>query len=669
MAALFFRRPVGRRLSSVLALIFLGLGLLSGLGPGATRVWAADLSAYGALPSLDHPVLSPSGQRLAYIASSPTGRRLVVATLPERQVVASAPADSAKVRSLVFADEDHVVVMISTAMIAEHLTTPFGEWSQALSFNVKTSTFSPLMNHRVLGLGPIMNIITGAPMVRRIKGETWIYLGGVHYDMSSGVNPAIHGLFRTSPDGLRTESVDRGDVNALGWLVSADGGTIVRETLDPRAHAYSLGLVANGHELRTIWRGEALIDRPAVLGFDAKGERILLSRRLDGGRDGLQSLPLRPDAVPEEVSERRWIGAATSSSTGSVIYGEPAGWNAPPDFVDPALSARWAAILNAFPAPTRVTPADVSDDGLTFLVRLEGGEFGFSYERVDLRTGKAAFLGDGYAGVGPDDIAQKQRVTYRAADGLEIPAYLTLPRGKAPHGLALIVLPHGGPEAADPKGFDWWAQALASQGYAVLQPQFRGSAGASPGYTVAGYGEFGRKMQTDPSDGAAWAVKAGYADAKRICIVGGSYGGYAALAGATLQPETWRCAASIAGIADVRAFLVLAHQSGRGGDSQAFRYWDRFMGATSEKDPALSQINPIEHAGAVSAPLLLIHGKDDIVVDYSQSARMDETLRRLGKDVRFVTLHDEDHWLSRASTRTQMLTELVSFLRTANPPG
>jgi dipeptidyl aminopeptidase/acylaminoacyl peptidase len=231
--------------------------------------------------------------------------------------------------------------------------------------------------------------------------------------------------------------------------------------------------------------------------------------------------------------------------------------------------------------------------------------------------------------------------------------------------LPLIVLPHGGPAAADTLEFDWWSQALAAQGYAVLQPNFRGSTLNSE-FLQAGYGEWGRKMQSDLSDGVRYLAHEGIIDPKRVCIVGASYGGYAALAGVTLESGVYRCAVSVSGPADLRRFRKW---TGVNKMASTQRYWDRFMGAADQSDPALVAISPIEHVANVSAPVLLIHGRDDTVVPYEQSDVMESALKRAGKSVTLVTLKHEDHWLSRSETRLQMLQAIVDFLKANNPPN
>jgi dipeptidyl aminopeptidase/acylaminoacyl peptidase len=258
-------------------------------------------------------------------------------------------------------------------------------------------------------------------------------------------------------------------------------------------------------------------------------------------------------------------------------------------------------------------------------------------------------------------------VNYQASDGRPIFAYLTLPHGRGESKLPLIVMPHGGPAARDDAGFDWWAQALASMGYAVLQPQYRGTDGFGWDLLSAGFGEWGKKMQTDLSDGVRALVRQGIVDPARVCIVGGSYGGYAAMAGATIDTGVYRCAASYGGISDLREFIDW--KTNRSSEGHLLdRYWARYMGTTGANDPALDAISPIKHLDKETIPLLLVHGKDDTVVPIDQSEDMADAMRRAGKNVTFVKLDGEDHWLSRTATRQAMLKAIADFLRTNNPP-
>jgi dipeptidyl aminopeptidase/acylaminoacyl peptidase len=284
---------------------------------------------------------------------------------------------------------------------------------------------------------------------------------------------------------------------------------------------------------------------------------------------------------------------------------------------------------------------------------------------ADLDTGDSVMTGHIYDGV--NRLNPVQNYTYTAADGEEIPAVLVLPAlGKA-ENLPLVVLPHGGPQVQDTLQLDWWAQALADRGYAVLKPNYRGS-DLNAKWVTKGYGEWGRKMQTDLSDGVAALAKQGVIDPARVSIAGASYGGYAALAGVSLQHGIYRCAVSLAGVSNPGDMLSLWQQKVKVGDSVEQRYWKRFMGVQGSDDSSLNSISPLKHADAVRVPVLLIHGEQDTVVPFAQSDAMFKALKALGRDVSLVTLSDEDHWMSRPETRLKMLQSMVEFMGRCNPP-
>jgi dipeptidyl aminopeptidase/acylaminoacyl peptidase len=175
-------------------------------------------------------------------------------------------------------------------------------------------------------------------------------------------------------------------------------------------------------------------------------------------------------------------------------------------------------------------------------------------------------------------------------------------------------------------------------------------------------------MQTDLSDGVRHLVREGIVDEKRVAIVGASYGGYAALAGVTLDPDVYNCAVSLAGISDlVKFYKWIRGETGRR-DSVSDRYLDRFLGVSGISDPLLKELSPCNYAADVSVPVMLIHGKDDTVVPFEQSKIMAKALKRAKKPYELVKLKDEDHWLSRSETRLEMLENTMGFLKKYNPP-
>jgi dipeptidyl aminopeptidase/acylaminoacyl peptidase len=174
-------------------------------------------------------------------------------------------------------------------------------------------------------------------------------------------------------------------------------------------------------------------------------------------------------------------------------------------------------------------------------------------------------------------------------------------------------------------------------------------------------------MQTDISDGVVNLAGQGLIDPKRACIVGASYGGYAALAGVTVQQGLYRCAVSYGGISDLNAFLFWLAPADSDDRTARARYERKFIGAKSNDDPALKDLSPARLAERADAPVLLIHGADDTVVPIAQSQQMQRALQKAGKPVDFVQLKGEDHWLSRDTSRKAMLEAAVAFVARYNP--
>lgn len=326
-------------------------------------------------------------------------------------------------------------------------------------------------------------------------------------------------------------------------------------------------------------------------------------------------------------------------------------------WIDQDLASLQAMIDGAVPPGKRARVLSWSRDRLRYLVHVgsasEPGRF-WVLDRVAGSMKPFAWVNEAIKA----PLHPVTTLRYKARDGLEIQAVLTVPAGKPTKDLPLIMMPHGGPWARDDESWDWWAQFLADRGYAVVQPNYRGSSGFGTPFEEAGYGEMGLKMQDDLNDAIAHLAREGVADPKRVCIVGGSYGGYAAMRAAHRDAALYRCAVSFAGVSDLEALR---------------RYDRRFLGGGYVTDrfkaqaPDLKAVSPLTHASEVAIPVLLVHGKADKRVPVFQSRLFHERLKQAGKDVTYIEQPLGDHHLTREADRLQFLEAMESFLTRHNP--
>jgi dipeptidyl aminopeptidase/acylaminoacyl peptidase len=253
-----------------------------------------------------------------------------------------------------------------------------------------------------------------------------------------------------------------------------------------------------------------------------------------------------------------------------------------------------------------------------------------------------------------DVLQPKRPVSYTSRDGVEIPGYLTLPDSAQAGPLPTVILPHGGPKDRDDIRFSYLVQFLASRGYAVLQPNFRGSTGYGQKFMEAGIKQWGGRMQDDVSDGVQWLIDEGIADANRVCIVGWSYGGYSAMMGAIKTPDLYRCAASINGVMDLARLREQDKTELVGGEA-----WVAHMGLDGE---SVKSVSPLHRAESIEVPVLIVQARDDVRVTDEHGRNMTERLRKLDKEVDYLEIERGGHSLITAAGRAQMLAGLEEFL-------
>lgn len=633
-----------------------GLLLLLPFAPAC----GAPLEAYGRLPTLDHIVISPDGRRLAYMKEVNGQRFVVVQDLDSQDAPGILRLGDQKLRDIRWADNDHVLITTSQTASIAFLIGPRQEWHLTTCYDIPRKQQWQLLGSK--GDVEALNVSVDYPEARNVDGRTIVYVEGFYYPERKGVLA----LFAVDLETHHARLVEGKSESASGWLVDAQGKAVAEEDYRESSRHWSLRFKRGG-AWPEVLGVDAPLDTPDIIGLTANDSAVLVRVPTETGYESklVSFADGSVSAAPDEMvyADEFIVDPATDRVIGSARTRTTTKYT----FFDKNDRAAWDSIAAAY-NDEELDFVSWSADHKKIVVQVQGARDGDMFELANLDTNLGADLGRAYDGIGRTDLSPVTEASYKAADGFQIPAYLTLPRDRAAKNLALVVLPHGGPWARDYPGFDWWAQALASRGYAVLQPQFRGSSGFGWKHLSAGFGEFGRKMQTDLSDGVRMLAAKGTIDPKRVCIVGGSYGGYAALAGPTLDPGIYRCAVSVAGISDLRDFLSWERSKQDRSDSLAMRYWLRFLGAEKRDDPALDKISPIKFIDKIDDPILLIHGRDDTRVPIAQSESMADALKAAGKAFTFVELESEDHFLSRSETRLQMLKATVDFLETNNPP-
>ena len=640
--------------SQGLVIAVFGFACLAATASAEIPAALPSIDVFGGLPSLEDLVISPNGKRIAFVKTSGEARVVYAYDLGTSAPLAGVKVGDTKLRSVQWVDDNNLLATVSqTSLPPMGFTGAKREWQEMAIIDVGAKKIRPL-EFKLDEHQRTFNTAAGAAQIRTVDNKTVLFVPGLY--ISDHVLPALFSF--TLPD-MRTRLVDNSAYPDTDWLVDESGHVAAKFTYRDEQKEWEIRARKDG-KMAPITTGTASIDIPHIIGFDADGTSIIARFAVNGDwiwkplsiKNSLWGEPLDRGNTFSRVIE--------DQKTGRIIGGTHGVADNRYVFFDNELQAHWNAVLREFPAE-KVHLASHSDDFSRMIVKVFGARDGYVYALFDWYSHQATVLGKVYNGVSAT--AEVRAIDYLARDGLRISGFLTLPRDREPKDLPLIVLPHGGPAVSDSDDFDWWSQALASQGYAVLQPNYRGS-NVTTKLLEAGFGEWGRKMQTDLSDGVRDLAKRGMIDPKRVCIAGGSYGGYAALAGVTLDPGVYRCAVSVAGLSDLRRMRSWTAQTH---ESSTQRYWDRFMGVTDKNAASLDEISPVEHIGAVNVPVLLIHGKDDTVVPYEQSEIMADALKKAGKSVEFVTLKHEDHWLSTGATRLQMLQATADFLRTHNP--
>jgi len=323
-------------------------------------------------------------------------------------------------------------------------------------------------------------------------------------------------------------------------------------------------------------------------------------------------------------------------------------------YVEPAAELMGQVLAGVF-KDKQFYIRDMSADLKTVVVMAESDVVASEYYVLDLAGAqpKLQRVGSRYPALDKTELAHTEYLHYPARDGTMIPAFLTKPVNAV--GLPpLVILPHGGPWARDAWGFDTWVQVLAREGYAVLQMNYRGSDGYGKAWRDASLKDWGGLPYSDTLDGLKWAVEQKHGDPARVCVVGGSFGGYLALEAAVRDSPLLKCVVSVAGVSDLRELKSDAN----------FFTSGLVVNEMIGSDPAkLRAYSPRLHADSIAVPVLLVHGTEDYTVEPDQSEYMAKALQEAGKPYKIVMIEGTDHYFQNQAPQRQLFVSITDFLR------
>jgi dipeptidyl aminopeptidase/acylaminoacyl peptidase len=624
-----------------------GAGLACALLPPGHSAQAAPppVEAYGMLPVVENPQLSPDGAMMAFLSSNHGQRCLIIHHFDAPGTPRVVCPGRFEVRWFAWKTNKRLLIGVYQSTLFQSVRLVME--SHLIGMDIDGSNMKDLLSPRE---GMYINYNTDSVLDFLANDPDHILM-------------TVYATSNISPDVIRVDvntgdkdTVIDGQDSILRWTTDDKGRPRLGTSLLKRGVSF-LYQDESGSDFTKI-DGNDIIGNSGFLplGFSDKLDVIYIMSNHETGRNSVYLYDVKNKKIVDRYASEPDFDIDSLIWKNKRVVGYIYSDDFPRQvFTDPAWKHDAELIAKQFP-DGRTLLVGRTDDGHRVLARIDQGNSPPTFYVLSRAPGATTTLspvGDERPYIPDDSVAPVKPVVYRARDGLQIHGYLTLPRGVTKGPIPFVVLPHGGPYARDYLGFDFIAQMIASRGYGVLQPNFRGSTGYGSAFLAAGFREWGRKMQDDVTDGTKWLIDQKLADPARICVVGLSYGGYAALMGVIREPTLYRCAASMAGVTDLR------HLQPASGRSLAGLAVPQLQGDTS----LIDENSPARNADKINVPVLLVHGRRDVNVSIKDSEEMERELRNAGKHVDVLYLDADDHFLLKEGDRIAFLKKLDGFLR------
>ena len=470
-------------------------------------------------------------------------------------------------------------------------------------------------------------------------------------------NPTVFDVYRININNGKSERIIKNPGNITGWITDHNG--IVRLAISTDGLKTTLFYRENEKTPPRIILQNSFKTVVRPLFFDTDNTKFYaISNR---GRDKLALVLINPTSPDEEnvIYETDNVdlnNAFYSSNHKKLIAVNWYDEKYQVHFFDNKISSVYKKIKRHFPGEEVRIQAD--DDGKYYVVHISSDRSAGSYYLYNDLNELLTKIADLSPQLKKADMAPMKPISYTSRDGLTIHGYLTLPPSKNPKNLACIINPHGGPEDRDVWGYKPEVQFLASQGYCVLQMNFRGSTGYGRSFWLAGYGQWGLKMQDDITDGVQWLIKQGIADPKRIGIYGISYGGYATLAGIAFTPDLYAAAVDYVGVSNLFTLLESTPPYWRPLLERQYE----MIGHPQRDKERLIATSPLLHSDKIKTPLFIAQGANDPRVNKSQSDEMVTALRKRGVTVEYMVKDNEGHGFANEENRIDFYHSMQVFL-------
>ena len=617
----------------------------------AFNVYAENLpvAAFGKLPQSQQVKLSPDGNKIAFINNIAGNTMIGVTDLVEAKTRYLVSTDNQKFKIGWYLWANNDLLLVSADYPVQRRGLKYTE-ARLLKVHVDgkeafESVFKSRKSERVPQFqNNIIDLLPDEP--------NHILMS---LDLKVSNQPDVYKLNLTN--NRKRKFIYRGKSHIYNWMTDQQHKLRLGFGRDETKIFYRLFDIKKD-EWRNIWEYE-IFDAPDLspLGFGLNPNDLYI-RADHNGRYAIFKVDVSKADLPRTLVfhdpdydvEGSLIYSQKTNDVIGVYHGEADNAKV---FFDPVYDAFQTALNTALPDAYN-NVSSFSADERKYILYTSKSQSPGAYYLGNRDTNELTFVLEQYPLLYQQKLSGKNKILYKARDGVAIEGYITQPHTNVKNTKGAIVLPHGGPMARNYAGFDWFSEFFASRGYTVLEPNFRGSSGYGFKFEMESVQKWGGAMQDDLADAAKWMIKEYDIDKNKVCILGGSYGGYAALMAAVKQQDVFKCAASFAGVSDLELILAKAR---RFTNNEVVK---KQFGTDSD---VLEKNSPVNFAKEINIPVLLIHGDKDRVVDVKHSRDMYEELQDYKKEVEYIELENGNHHMEIEAHRMKVLTAFDAFLQ------